>query len=95
MKKSIIFSILLALVFTACIGGGNTKEEWTSLIYPDKANSKRSKKNGIYKTLEECKKASKAELDRLGLSQRGFYQCGLNCSFNEGAKMDICEKLSK
>lgn len=95
MKKTIIIGTFLALLFTGCIGGDNTKQEWTSLIYPDKENNKRRKTSGVYKSLEECKKASLSELETLGLKDRGTYQCGLNCIYHEGMKMDICEKLSK
>ncbi|RXJ70055.1 hypothetical protein CRV08_00385 [Halarcobacter ebronensis] len=95
MKKTIIISSLAIFVLSGCFGGGNQKQEWTALIYPDKNNTKRSKKHGIYPTLEECKKESLLELERLELSSRGDYQCGLNCTYNEGAQMEVCEKLSK
>ncbi len=96
MKKIITLTSLITILFTGCINeNGNTKQEWTSLIYPDKQNIKRSKKHGIYPTLQECKDASLRELKRLELSTRGTYQCGLNCSFHEGMKVDICENLSK
>lgn len=95
MTKTLLFSAALALLFTGCIGGDSSKQEWTSLIYPEKTNTKRSKKNGVYQTLEQCQKASKDELVKIGLTTRGDYQCGLNCEFHEGMKVDICEKLSK
>lgn len=95
MTKTIIFSVFVAMTFSACFGGGSGDEQWTSLIYPDKNNTKRSKKHAVYKTLEECKSASLKELDNLGLKGKGDYQCGLNCEYHEGMKVDICEKLSK
>jgi len=95
MKKTILISILSIFVLSGCFGQSSSNQEWTSLIYPDKNNQKRSKKNGIYKTLEECRKSSLAELDRLNLISIGDYQCGLNCKYHEGMKTDICEKLSK
>lgn len=95
MTKTIIFSIFITMTFSACFGGGNGQEEWTSLIYPDKNNTKRSKKYAVYKTLEECKTGSLKELGNLGLENKGDYQCGLNCEYHEGMKVDICEKLSK
>lgn len=95
MKKSIIVAALSVLFLAGCLGGDNSKQEWTSLIYPDKENTKRSKASGVFNTLEECKKASISELEKLGLSTRGTYQCGLNCSYHEGMKVEICEKLSK
>lgn len=92
-KKTIIFTILAAFLFSGC--GELPEQEWTSLIYPDKNNSKRNKKSGIYNTLEECKQASILELDKLGFKDRGDYKCGLNCNYHEGMKVDICEKMSK
>lgn len=95
MMKTIIFSIFVALTFSACLGGADGQGEWTSLIYPDKNNTKRSKKHAVYQSLEECRKGSLSELEKLGLKTRGDYQCGLNCEYHEGMKLDICEKLSK
>jgi len=95
MKKAIIFLIFFASIFCACSSSKNGKKEWASLIYPDKNNTKRSKKNGIYPTLKECQNKSKKELKRLDLLDEGYYQCALNCTFNEHMKIDICEKLSK
>jgi len=94
MKKLLFLSIFAAIFFSGCFGGGDSKQEWTSLIYPDKTNTKRSKKLGIYPTLQECQKASKAELTRLDLTASGDFKCGLNCEYHEGMKVDICEKLS-
>ncbi len=94
MKKLITLSILSTIIFTGCIGGGNEKQEWSALIFPDKNNTKRSKKIGTYPTLEECQKASKDELTKLDLTSTGTYKCGLNCKYHEGMKIDICEKLA-
>ncbi len=93
MKKTIILVATSVFIFTGCLGGSDEKKEWTSLIFPDKDNSKRSKKFAVYKTLDECREGSKNELSRLGLSDRGDYKCGLNCEYHEGMKLDICEKL--
>ncbi|AXH12461.1 hypothetical protein [Halarcobacter bivalviorum] len=95
MKKTLLLSIFASLLLSGCFGGQQKEETWTSLIYPDKANEKRSKKHGVYKTLQECQVESKKELENLGLTQRGTYQCGLNCTYHEGMKLDICEQLSK
>lgn len=93
--KTIIFSIFIAITFQGCFGGEKADETWTALIYPDKENTKRSKKLDVYKTLEECRKGALGELEKIGLKGRGDYQCGLNCGYHEGMKLDICEKLSK
>ena len=95
MGKAIIFTVLAVFLLSGCFGGDGSDQKWTSLIYPDKTNNKRNKKHGVYNTLEECKKASLEELNNLGLKNRGDYQCGLNCNYHEGMKLDICEKMSK
>ncbi|XPV69968.1 MAG: hypothetical protein ACNI25_05180 [Halarcobacter sp.] len=94
MKKIVLLSVLLSLLLTGCIGGGDSKKEWSALIYPDKNNTKRSKKIGVYPKLEQCQEASKAELVKLGLETSGTYKCGLNCKYHEGMKVDICESLT-
>lgn len=92
--KSLILTSLVLILFTACFGETKPKE-WTSLIYPDKENTKRSKKNGIYPTLNECRKASLLELSNLNLEDKGTYKCGLNCSYHQGMKVEICEETKK
>lgn len=92
--KTLVLTSLVLILFTACFGEV-TPKEWTSLIYPDKQNTKRSKKNGIYPTLEECRKASLLELSNLKLEEKGTYNCALNCTFHEGMKVEICEETTK
>ena len=99
MKKVLFFAIFASIILTGCFGGQQEEVQpentWTSLIFPDINNEKRSKKHGIYSTLEQCQEASKKELARLDLTTRGTYKCGLNCSYHEGMKLDVCESLSK
>ncbi|RXJ89126.1 hypothetical protein CRV01_10950 [Arcobacter sp. CECT 8983] len=95
MKKTLLLSIFASVILSGCFGGQQKEQTWTSLIYPDKSNEKRSKKYKVFKTLEQCQIESKKELERLNLNTRGTYQCGLNCEYHEGMKLDICEKLSK
>ena len=94
MIKTLLLSATAVLIFTGCFGGSSPKE-WTSYIYPDKTNTKRSMSNGIFPTLEECQEASKKRLITLNLESRGDYRCGLNCNYHEGMKSQICTKMSK
>lgn len=94
----ILFLPLLALVLlTGCLSQDEQKTQgvWTSFIYPDKTNMKRSMKYGEYETLDACTQASGKKLNELGLTQRGFIECGLNCSFNDGMKRLVCERMVK
>ncbi len=79
-------------LFSGCFNQ-DIKEEWTSFIYPDKKNVKRSMKSGVYPTLKECKEASLNKIKSLGLD--GDYKCGLNCTFNETMKTEVCKKMTK
>lgn len=109
MLKNTLLIIVVALLFSGCFGSEDkessndkvtvetieTNESWTAWVYPDVSNIKRSLELGQYPSLEQCKTASLSKLEALKLTQRGTYKCGLNCSYNEGLKTLICEKLSK
>lgn len=95
--KILILSVMALFLLTGCLGqdGQATEGVWTSFIYPDKTNIKRSMEYGKFETLETCTQASVKKLNELGLSQRGFIECGLNCSFHEGMKTLVCERVVK
>ncbi len=92
MLKPILILSATIFLFNGCFNQ-NTKEEWTSFIYPDKKNIKRSMKNGIYPTLNACKETSLNKLKILSLD--GDYICGLNCSFNKEMKTEVCKQMTK
>lgn len=93
--KILFFALLSAFLFTGCFGENEANSEgvWNSFIYPDKTNNKRSMEFGQFETLEACTKASVQKLADLGLTQRGYIECGLNCSFHEGMKTLVCERV--
>jgi hypothetical protein len=94
MIKNILFATLTLSVFTGCFFGGETKEEWTSYIYPDKTNTKRSMISpSKFPTLEVCREVSLGVLKEKELETAGTYKCGKNCSYHEGMKLDICEEM--
>ncbi len=90
--KTILLTSIISLIFTSCSNTTN-EEEWTSFVYPDKQNQKRSIKVGVYKSYKECKKASQEKLLDIKANELGFYKCGLGCIFHEGMKNDICTKM--
>ena len=94
MIKNISLLALMALLFSGCMGA-EKKEEWTTWVYPDKQNNKRSFKGDTFKTLEECRTSALVKMKELGVEESGDYQCGLNCTFHEGMKTEICEKMTK
>lgn len=91
MYKNILILLTAASLFTAC--GGKEEKEWTSFIYPDKQNTKRSLKSPVtFESLEECKKQTQEQIDNNNLTN-AFYKCGLNCSFHDGMKLEICQEM--
>jgi hypothetical protein len=96
MIKQILLTSLVAAIFTGCFFGGETKEEWTSYIYPDKTNTKKSMISPTkFPTFEICKKVSLGVLKEKGLETKGTYKCGKNCTYNEGMNLDICEETKQ
>ncbi len=91
--KKILTLICVMILFSSC--GNRTKDQWTSWIYPDKNNTKRSMNNGVYDTLKICKISSLLKLKKLNMSTSGTYDCGLNCAFHNGMNTQICSEMSK
>lgn len=93
MIKLLTLATTALFIFTGC--GDRGPQAWTSYIYPDKANEKRSMENGVYPSLKECQEASLAKLTLLKLQTRGNYKCGLDCSYHEGMKTQICKEMKQ
>lgn len=93
MIKNLILVIGCLFIFTGCVGG-QKEEKWTAFIYPDKNDSKKNIKSPItFTSLDECKKASIFEIKNQNLENIAFFKCGLNCSYHEGMKLEICEQM--
>ena len=93
MIKNLLFTAMIALLVSGCIGG-EKKEEWTSFIYPDKENTKRNVKSPMtFATLEECTEESIKQMKILQLEDIGVFKCGLNCSYHEGMQTEVCAKM--
>lgn len=93
--KFLFSAIALVFIFSGCTSSekGSDNQEWTLFIFPDKNNSKRSMKQGVYPSLKMCQEASNAKLIQIDALEAGFSECGLNCSFHEGMKSVICERV--
>ncbi len=93
MIKNIILLTSCLFVFSGCLGG-EKEEKWTAFIYPDKNEPKKNIKSPMtFPSLEECKKASIFEIKNQNLENIAFFKCGLNCSYHEGMKLEICEQM--
>lgn len=95
MFKKLLLASLLAILFSGCFGE-EKPATWTLYIYPDKANTKRKMIIPVkFNSLESCRKASVDVLSEKDLSQFGTYECGKNCEYHDGMKLDICEEMKK
>jgi hypothetical protein len=96
MIKNILLATLTLTLFTGCIFGTDAEEKWTSYIYPDKTNTKRSLISpATFPSLEVCRQVSLGVLKEKDLEENGTYKCGKNCNYHEGMKLDICEEMKK
>ena len=94
MIKNLLFVSILATLFSGCIGGGEKEEKWTSFIYPDKENTKRHVKSPMtFKSLKQCTEESVKQMEILQLKDVGLFKCGLNCTYHEGMKSEICAQM--
>ena len=89
MKNIFAFlSLIIALGLSGCF-----KEEWEGFVYPNKNDLTIHKNIGVYKSLESCRAAAWDMLYILNATERGTYECGLNCEYRDGwGSLKICEK---
>lgn len=89
----IIFLIVLSIFFlTGCFE--EKEERWTAFIYPNKNDAKKNIKSPMtFSSLSECEKISLFEIRNQKLEDIATYKCGLNCNYNEGMKLEVCEKM--
>lgn len=93
MFKKILFFSSLVFLLTGCFNE-KKEEKWTAFIYPKKEDTKNKIKSPItFSSLEECKKVSILEIKKQNLENIASFNCGLNCIYHEGMKLDICEKM--
>lgn len=91
MFKFIVF-IIISVSLTGCLE--EKEEKWTAFLYPNKLDSNKNIKSPMtFKNLEECKKASILQLEKLNIKETGTFKCGLNCIYHEGMKKEICSKI--
>lgn len=93
--KFLFATVALIFIFTGCSTSKSSSgiEVWTAFIFPDKSNNKRSMQYGEFSTLEACQEGAVAKLAEINAVQTGFSECGLNCSFHEGMKATVCERV--
>ena len=95
MHKGLIMKKLLTTIALLCFSvaalSACSPDEWEGFIYPNSENLSINQNIGIYESLESCRVASIDRLAQLGASNRGTYECGLNCR-PTGYQISICEE---
>ena len=93
MFKNLILLGCVTFLFNGCFGE-KKEEKWTAFIYPDKQDTKKNIKSPItFNSLEECKNVSILEIRNQNLENIAFFKSGLNCTYHEGMKLEVCEKM--
>ncbi len=70
------FSLIMLLALSGC----SSDERWDGNVYPDRGKLLINHNSGEFKTLEECEAASLEMLTTLNGLQKGYYECGKNCT---------------
>ena len=93
MVKNLLLISCATILLNGCFGG-EKEEKWTAFIYPIKEDTKKYVKSPVtFNSLEECKKVSILEIQNQNLENIAFFKCGLNCTYHEGMKLEVCEKM--
>jgi hypothetical protein len=93
MFKNLILIGCTAFLLNGCFGK-KKEEKWTAFIYPNKEDVKKNIKSPMtFGSLEECKQTSILEIKNQKLEKIAFFKCGLNCTYHEGMKVEVCEEM--
>lgn len=86
MKKLSVIAFLLTLL-SGC------SDTWEGFVYPNKNDLSKHISIGDYKSLEACRASALTTLMQLGASERGDYECGLNCKIDSGlGDIKVCQE---
>lgn len=87
MKIRIISIVTVTLFLSAC------SQDWEGFVYPNKHDLTNHIGVDHHKSLEECRAASIAALNKVSSVERGDYECGLNCKADGGlGDLKVCEE---
>lgn len=83
--------IFIPVLLSAC--GSDT---WEGFVYPDRTDLSEHRNVGVFESLEECRSGSYAMLRSLGATDRGDYECGLNCELPNGySTIKVCDETKR
>ncbi len=85
-----ILLLILGLLY------GCEQPTWDGFVYPNRDNLFDYSNIGEFKSLEECRKASKADLKRINAVEVGLYQCGKDCISSSGLHtVAACKEITR
>lgn len=86
--RVIFLALLIFLLGTFCA----CTERWEGVVYPNGDDLTNYRFVGEYESLEACRDACLAELNRIG-SHKGDYECGKNCKSDPNYPgMRVCQE---
>lgn len=91
MKLRTPIAIALAITVAGCL-----HEEWTGLVYPNRADLSQHIEIGTFPSFAECQNAVIGKLRVSGWATSGDYQCGLNCKRDTSlGGLLVCKEIRK
>jgi len=91
MKKfSFALIIVLAALLTACSG-----DKWDGVVFPDRDKLLMYHHSGTFKNNDECSSASMKMLESMHAVEKGFYECGRNCTSPASSYDRGCEEAER
>ncbi len=93
-KAGATLLVLLILLAGWCFW---PSEKWRGFFYPDKDNLSNHVETGLFDSLEECRDATTAYAEDLGIPRSRYdYECGLNCKAEDSTGgLYVCEETTK
>lgn len=88
--KRVHFVFLAATVLLTL--GCSSPDQWDGFVYPDKKNPLSCRTSGKFKGLEECREKSMALLKSTNSLEKGYYECGKNCTNQASFYQLKCEE---
>ena len=86
--KSLI--LILSIFLFGC------SERWDGFVYPNKNDLSNHIAIGTFESIESCRESATRTLNSISSTQRGDYECGLNCKTQSlQTDLKICDETSK
>lgn len=80
----------LCLAIAGCKG-----EQWHAYVYYKGDVAGDFVKLGPFPTFEDCQQGAIDTLRAMNVADTGYYECGLNCSWNADFNLDVCKETRK